>query len=78
MKYEGLKGWLSGSEHWMLFQRTQAGFSAHTRWLTITCNSSPRGSNTPPASESTYLVHRLSCRQNVHTYKIIMKNNVSK
>lgn len=57
---------------WLLFQRTQVLFPAHTWWLTTICNCSFKGSDVrlwPPWAPGTHMVHIHTCRQNTHTYK---------
>ena len=47
-------------------------FPALPWWLTNTCNSSSRGSNTlfqPPRAPVIHMVHRYTCKQNTHTHK---------
>lgn len=65
-------GWRAGSEHLLLFQRTQVSFPASTWQLTIVYNSSSRESDAlvcSPKAPEMHMIHRLMCRQSSHKHK---------
>jgi hypothetical protein len=68
-----LERWLSGKEPRLFFRRIKVWFPASTEQLTTMCNSGCRESDTlfwPLWVSSIHVVHRHTCRQNTHTYKI--------
>lgn len=65
--YRGLKRWLGGREHRLLFQRTQVGFLTPAWQLTNICDSSFRRSDTffrLPRVPGTRVAHTYISRQN--------------
>lgn len=69
--YQRLETWLSGKEHWLLFQKTSVQFPKHAWQFTMVCNSSFRGSDDPFCTLSVqgiHVVHIHSYRQNIHTH----------
>jgi len=71
----GLERWLSGWEHWLLFQRTWIQFPAPTRGLTTICNSSSRGAD---ILTQTYMQTNHECTYNNISTHIRKNKNLSR
>lgn len=69
----GLDRRLSGSEHLLIFQRTQVRLLAPTRWLTIPKNSVPSSGF---HRHCIPMVHRHPGRQNTHTHTNTEQNYI--
>lgn len=69
----GLERWSSSHEHWLLVQKTQIQYPVLTWQFITTCYFSPEGSDglSELLGHCTRVIHRYTCRQNIHTYKII-------
>lgn len=75
VKSQNQWGWRDGSE--VKSTRCSSEDSSSTSWLTIVCNTSPRGSDAafwPLQTPGTHVAHRHTYKQNTHAHEVKMES----